>query len=50
MDTTIWLTLANAAVWIGLGAYIAFLGLRQHALSERLAQWERLQNKHDKDD
>ena len=41
MDTLYWLMGANAAVWIGLGAYLAFLGARQRALALRLARWER---------
>ncbi|MBD5416180.1 MAG: CcmD family protein [Desulfovibrio sp.] len=41
MDTLYWLMGANAAVWIGLGAYLAFLGGRQRALALRLARWER---------
>ena len=40
MDTLTWIIMANAAVWIGLGAYLAFLGARQRALAARLAQWE----------
>ncbi|WP_165079475.1 MULTISPECIES: CcmD family protein [unclassified Desulfovibrio] len=41
MDTLYWLMGANAAVWIGLGAYLAFLGGRQRALALRLARRER---------
>ena len=41
MDTLYWLLGANAAVWVGLGAYLAFLGSRQRALALRLARWER---------
>ena len=35
-----WIIIANAAVWIGLGAYLAFMGARQRDLAARLAQWE----------
>ena len=42
MDTQTWIILANAAVWIGLGAYMAFLAARQRTLMARLAQMEML--------
>ena len=42
MDTIVWLAVANAVFWIGLGAYLAFLALEQRAISARLAQWEAL--------
>ena len=42
MDTIVWLAVANAVFWIGLGAYLAFLALEQRAISVRLAQWEAL--------
>ena len=41
MDTLTWLMAANAVVWLGLGAYVAFLAARQRGLAQRLAQWER---------
>lgn len=42
MDTLTWVILANAAVWAGVGGYLALLGLRQRALAARLAQLEML--------
>lgn len=42
MDTLAWIVMANAAVWIGLGAYLAFLAAQQRALAARLTQWEML--------
>lgn len=42
MDSLIWIAMANAAVWIGLGAYLAFLAAQQRALAARLSQWEML--------
>lgn len=39
-----WLMYANIAVWIGLGAYLAFLLRNQIALNRRLAQLETLRN------
>ncbi|MFQ8889424.1 MAG: CcmD family protein [Bilophila wadsworthia] len=38
-----WLMYANIAVWIGLGAYLAFLR-NQIALNRRLTQLETLRN------
>lgn len=35
-----WLMYANIAVWIGLGAYLAFVGRVQSALTRRLEQME----------
>lgn len=42
MNTLAWIVMANAAVWIGLGAYLAFLTAQQRALAARLRQWEML--------
>lgn len=39
-----WLMYANIAVWIGLGAYLAFVARAQIALNRRLAQLEILRN------
>ena len=39
-----WLMYANIAVWIGLGAYLAFLLPTQIALKRRLTQLETLRN------
>ena len=39
-----WLMYANIAVWIGLGAYVAFLLRNQIVLNRRLAQLEALRN------
>lgn len=44
MDTLTWIVIANAAVWVGLGAYLAFMAARQRALAARLTQWEMLNN------
>lgn len=40
MDTFIWLVAANIAVWLGFGAYLAFLTTRQRGLVIRFLQWE----------
>lgn len=37
MDSLWWLVIANASVWLGLGGYVAFLGLRQKSLAKALA-------------
>ncbi len=42
MDTLTWVIMANAAGWIGRGAYMAFLAARQRSLTARLAQMEML--------
>lgn len=42
MDTLTWVIMANAAVWIGIGSYMAFLAARQRSLAARLAQMEML--------
>ena len=42
MDTLTWVIMANAAVWIGIGSYMAFLAARQCSLAARLAQMEML--------
>lgn len=39
-----WLMYANIAVWIGLGAHLAFLLRNQIALNRRLTQLETLRN------
>lgn len=36
MSGTDWLMYANIAVWIGLGAYLAFVGRAQSTLTRRL--------------
>ena len=35
-----WLILANAALWLGLGFYIARLASAQHSLMRRMKQLE----------
>lgn len=47
MDITWWLIIANAAVWLGIGAYLVFLGARQKRLAESLRQLEIAQNERD---
>ncbi len=37
MDNITWLMGANIAVWLGIGAYVAFLAKEQSALRKRLA-------------
>lgn len=38
MDAIHWLMAANAALWIGFGAYLSFLTGKQRALETRVAQ------------
>ena len=42
MDKIEWLMLANVAVWIGLGAYLAFMAVKQANIAKRLARLEML--------
>ena len=42
MDNIYWLLAANAVIWLGLGAYIAFLGCKGAALHKRLRHMEML--------
>lgn len=39
-----WLLAANIVVWLGLGAYLVFMGCVQKSLDARLRQWEMLKN------
>lgn len=48
MDHTTFLIAGNAVVWLGIGAYLAFLAMNQKRLGDRLAQLERLT--HDEDE
>ena len=41
MTALSWLMLANMALWIGLGFFVAFLALSQKKLDKRLASLER---------
>ncbi|MBO4318388.1 MAG: CcmD family protein [Mailhella sp.] len=38
MNALYWFAAANAALWIGLGLYIAFLGGRQKKTERKLAR------------
>ena len=40
MTALTWLIAANAALWIGLGLYVARLASAQKNLERRVAQWE----------
>lgn len=42
MDYANYLFLANAAVWLGVGAYAAFAGLGLRTLNKRLDRLEQL--------
>lgn len=44
MDMTWWLIIANAAVWLGIGGYLAFLGARQKNIAQQIRQLELVQN------
>lgn len=40
MSNLFWLAAANVAVWLGLGAYAAFLARSQSALERRVRHME----------
>ena len=40
MTALSWLIAANAALWIGLGLYVARMAAAQKKLERRVAQWE----------
>lgn len=43
MDSNfLWLAAASAAVWLGLAAYLVFMGCAQRRLDARLRQMETL--------
>lgn len=42
MDKSAWLTYAFCLVWLGLGAYIALLMVKQKRLEKRIQQIEML--------
>ncbi len=44
MDSIYWLMSANVAVWLGIGAYIFFLGRVQKNIEQRLHLKEALEN------
>lgn len=44
MNTLTWVILTNAAVWVGIGAYLALMAARQRSLNARLAQMEMLRH------
>ena len=46
-DATIWLVGANAIIWIGLGAYLCFMGNRQARLATKIKQMELIGNDRD---
>lgn len=47
IDTFLWLIGVNAIIWIGIGAYIIYIAIKQRNLSQRLKQMEILQDESD---
>lgn len=43
-DDSFWLIASCAAVWIGVGLYLVFLGRKQASLEKRLRRAEALNN------
>lgn len=44
MDSSNWLLMANAAVWLGVGAYLFFMARTQQQLDKRIRQMELMNN------
>lgn len=40
MDAVFWLACANAAIWLGIGGYVAFLAICQRKLARQLKDLE----------
>ncbi|MFW5487239.1 MAG: CcmD family protein [Desulfovibrio sp.] len=47
MDAQSYLLIANAAVWIGIGCYVFFLGRQSSHLKRRMDQLQLLEGSHD---
>ncbi len=47
MNAQSYLLIANAAVWVGIGAYLFFLGQETSRLKKRLEQLHLLEGSHD---
>ena len=44
MESTTWLLMANAAVWLGVGGYLFLLSRSQKQLEQRIRQMELMNN------
>lgn len=44
MDSSTWLLMANAAVWLGIGGYLFLLASNQRQLDRRIRQMELLKD------
>ncbi len=42
MESFTWLLMANAAVWLGVGAYVFYIARTQKQLDKRIRQMELL--------
>jgi CcmD family protein len=47
MNAQSYLLIANAAVWVGIGAYLLFLGQQSSRLKKRLEQLHLMDGPHD---
>lgn len=43
-DAFSWLVAAAAAIWLGMGCYLALLGARQRGISLRIRQMEQMKD------
>lgn len=39
-----WLMIAGAAIWLGIGCYLALLGAKQRGISLRIRQMEQMKD------
>ena len=44
MDSSTWLFMANAAVWMGVGGYLFLLARNQKQIEQRIRQMELINN------
>ncbi len=49
MDIMWWLIIANAAVWLGIGAYLVFWAFGRTALPKASANWRLRKDEHEDD-
>ncbi|WP_338669937.1 CcmD family protein [Pseudodesulfovibrio methanolicus] len=47
MSATVYIFIANVAVWLGVAGYLAFLASRSAGLEKRIRQLELLGDEHD---
>lgn len=43
-NSVLWLGVAGAAIWLGIGCYVAFIAFKQRGLALKLKQLEQLRH------